>query len=198
MSVRYVWEKWNKASEKYYSYSTYDSGWVNDFVNGTGYRSLSVVDDTDPYTQVKLSGKTSDEDVAEYLYISDHNGTDPMVTSAGQVFKYHKVGSVKIWEYRGQIVESTRYKKGSTSYGNVSSGSSGAYPANSYSGNYWYVKKGNDTIDPASVTYKLHLRHRVKLRSSSCWKAAFYRMNIPEKKCWRIFLMKQFDRWRIS
>ena len=43
--------------------------------------------------------------------------------------------------------------KGSTSYGNVSSASSGAYPANNYSGSYWYVSKGNDTIDPASVTY---------------------------------------------
>lgn len=44
-------------------------------------------------------------------------------------------------------------EKGSTSYGNVSSGSSGAYPANGASGSYWYVSKGSDTIDPASVTY---------------------------------------------
>lgn len=45
------------------------------------------------------------------------------------------------------------YSKGSTSYGNVSSVSSGAYPSNSYSGSYWYVSKGNDTIDPAAVSY---------------------------------------------
>ena len=43
--------------------------------------------------------------------------------------------------------------KGSTSYGNVSSASSGAYPTDGKSGSYWFVSKGNDTIDPASVTY---------------------------------------------
>lgn len=43
--------------------------------------------------------------------------------------------------------------KGSTSYGNVSSNSESAYPANSYSGSYWYVRKGSDTIDPTTVEY---------------------------------------------
>lgn len=43
--------------------------------------------------------------------------------------------------------------KGSTSYGNISSTSSGAYPANSYSGSYWYVSKGSDNIDPVAVSY---------------------------------------------
>ena len=47
----------------------------------------------------------------------------------------------------------TTYSKGSTSYGNVSSGSSSTYPANSYSGSYWYVSKGSDNIDPIAVTY---------------------------------------------
>ena len=43
--------------------------------------------------------------------------------------------------------------KGPTSYGNLSSASSSAYPIDGKSGSYWYVSKGSDTIDPASVTY---------------------------------------------
>lgn len=45
------------------------------------------------------------------------------------------------------------YSKGSTSYGNISSASSGAYPSNGASGNYWYVLQGNDCIDPSAVSY---------------------------------------------
>lgn len=43
--------------------------------------------------------------------------------------------------------------KGSTSYGNVSANSESAYPANSYSGSYWYIYKGSDSIDPTAITY---------------------------------------------
>lgn len=44
------------------------------------------------------------------------------------------------------------YSKGSTSYGNISSASSGAYPSDSYSGDYWYVLQGSDSIDP-TISY---------------------------------------------
>lgn len=47
----------------------------------------------------------------------------------------------------------TAYSKGSTSYGNATSSSSSAYPNNNYSGSYWYVLKGTDSIDPTAVTY---------------------------------------------
>lgn len=53
-----------------------------------------------------------------------------------------------------RAVQSTpEYSKGSTSYGDVASSGSGTYPTNSYSGNYWYVYKGSDTIDPTAVSY---------------------------------------------
>lgn len=44
------------------------------------------------------------------------------------------------------------YSKGST-VGNISSASSSAYPTNSYSGDYWYVYQGSDSIDPTAVGY---------------------------------------------
>ena len=46
----------------------------------------------------------------------------------------------------------TDYSQGSTNYGHIASASSGAYPQNSYSGNYWYIYQGSDSIDPAAVT----------------------------------------------
>lgn len=51
------------------------------------------------------------------------------------------------------VSSKTTYTKGSTSYGDVASSGSGTYPTNSYSGNYWYVYKGSDTIDPTAVSY---------------------------------------------
>ena len=35
----------------------------------------------------------------------------------------------------------------------VSNASSGAYPADGVSGNYWYTLSGSDNIDAAAVTY---------------------------------------------
>lgn len=68
--------------------------------------------------------------------------------SSGGSFPYVAESDEQCESYNGLESE-----KGSTSYGNISSASSGAYPSNNYSGSYWYVKKGSDTIDPASVNY---------------------------------------------
>lgn len=46
----------------------------------------------------------------------------------------------------------TDYSQGSTDYGPIASANSGDYPQNSYSGSYWYVYQGADSIDPAAVT----------------------------------------------
>ena len=54
---------------------------------------------------------------------------------------------------KSNVTSSTTYTKGSTSYGDIASSGSGTYPTNSYSGNYWYVYKGSDTIDPTAVSY---------------------------------------------
>ena len=61
--------------------------------------------------------------------------------------------SSRVRDYELDIVQKTTYTKGSTSYGDVASSGSGTYPTNNYSGNYWYVYKGSDTIDPTAVSY---------------------------------------------
>lgn len=68
--------------------------------------------------------------------------------SLGSSATYPGTSSYEIEEWR----TTTDYSQGSTDYGPVSGAGSGDYPQNSYSGSYWYVYQGSDTIDPAAVT----------------------------------------------
>lgn len=179
MSTRYVWEKWNISSTysesteqatsipcenvAYYegesvsvsdtissgSYNTSELGTVSLMKNFSGYQSImlsswghcTAVDNTKKY---RLSFYARPDDGGFELSYKWSSKTL-------HIIRYIDGIETEVPFTKGYI--KTVYLKGSTSYGNVSSGSSGAYPANSYSGNYWYVSKGNDTIDPASVTY---------------------------------------------
>ena len=92
-----------------------------------------------------------------YFYVTDHYDENGWRygTLTYAIIDGYAHGTRVLVTKRCTSVEKSRtvYSKGSTSYGNISSGSSGAYPANSYSGNYWYISKGSDTIDPVSVSY---------------------------------------------
>ena len=68
--------------------------------------------------------------------------------SLGSSASYPGTSSYEIEEWR----TTTDYSQGSTDYGPIASANSGAYPQNSYSGSYWYVYQGADSIDPAAVT----------------------------------------------
>ena len=68
--------------------------------------------------------------------------------SLGSSSGYPGTSSYEIEEWR----TTTDYSQGSTDYGPIASANSGAYPQNSYSGSYWYVYQGADSIDPAAVT----------------------------------------------
>ena len=68
--------------------------------------------------------------------------------SLGSSAIYPGSSNYEIEEWR----TTTNYSQGSTDYGPIASANSGAYPQNSYSGSYWYVYQGSDSIDPAAVT----------------------------------------------
>lgn len=68
--------------------------------------------------------------------------------SLGSSASYPGSSNYEIEEWR----TTTDYSQGSTNYGHIASANSGAYPQNSYSGSYWYVYQGADSIDPAAVT----------------------------------------------
>ena len=68
--------------------------------------------------------------------------------SLGSNASYPGSSNYEIEEWR----TTTDYSQGSTDYGPIASANSGDYPQNSYSGSYWYVYQGADSIDPAAVT----------------------------------------------
>ena len=163
MGLRYVWEKWN---------TTTDLGVDTPTVWGVGCDSTGLFSVSNQYTidywQISLKNPTKinlvlgdtytvNEDIwllnsqgtseGEYLwvyFISNDTIISHELNERNEDFLYFSKVAV---EYKAVRV------KGNTSYGNISSSSSGAYPENSYSGSYWYVSKGSDTIDPVSVSY---------------------------------------------
>lgn len=163
MGLRYVWEKWNTSVELVQDGygSTIAANWNYTFEYAPSYAIGETTFLLLNPTQVKVTNNEFDYTgrlsvPANNYILSGPSKTDLLYTDVDILYcKYpDNTGSVSF----NRSCERYRFKdittvKGSTSYGNISSGSSGAYPANGASGSYWYVKKGNDTIDPASVNY---------------------------------------------
>lgn len=176
MGLRYVWEKWNIDSR--YTESTRQTTFVAS--NEPIYyktESVSVSDTISSgyYNTSKLEVAKLGIIIGKYQSIV---GVSWGHCTAVDDTKKHRINYYSSEPYElsykptskticitqtinGEEVEvpftegyiTTVYSKGSTSYGNVSSANSGTYPANSYSGSYWYVSLGSDTIDPVSLTY---------------------------------------------
>ena len=143
MGLRYVWEKWNISSKTLYNYRTSKGSEL--YWSGM-YTHKSFNSNTGKFT---LSGSITDwpdhESGTTYRYESEPYA----ISSAyydGLQWKNENVTYYVVYSYTQSI-------KGTTSYGNISSSSSSKYPNNNYSGSYWYVYKGSDSIDPTvSIT----------------------------------------------
>lgn len=155
MSQRYVWEKWNR--ELTYTYHEEQVNRGSDW-----YPSECTTCDSITRNDSNGTFKTS----GERTWDMDYNFDRPR----GNYLKYGgswrsggwssqaSVNTKYYWHiwFTGKGTEyyyTSSYGKGSTSYGNVSANSENTYPSNSYSGSYWYVYKGSDTIDPTTVEY---------------------------------------------
>lgn len=167
MGLRYVWSKWNIVS----SYVDQASGTASSFTfSNIFYCSFSGVGSATS-TVSTGSYNTSGYDISSSAYASSNSGRLSVIDESKRTRYYLSGGTIVGFNYDPSSPKTgyfeidykrtpatkytiqTVYSKGPSSYGNVSSANSGAYPANSYSGNYWYVSKGSDNIDPASVTY---------------------------------------------
>lgn len=153
MSTRYVWKKWNAVyNYKYEKVASTPDGGYDQLVSG-----YQITPRNNLYTELNFNENTGQFSFGGYQdWVNDgkyclYNGNYHAAYHSGAASDFELLFRLTAKYTSRQVLSSVN--KGSTSYGNVSSGSSGAYPANSYSGNYWYVSKGNDTIDPASVTY---------------------------------------------
>lgn len=175
MSTRYVWEKWNVVAGLVKSNKLVKGIIGNGFIQNTGSKSddsYAYGNDirlegekvylTEPITKVTLTaGKLTFDKPLSGMYAVPSGNND------GSNHAYYTTDSTEAYVNEYEISNGTVYDfyltncyeytvgdaKGTTSYGNISSASSGAYPANGKSGSYWYVSKGSDTIDPVSVSY---------------------------------------------
>lgn len=166
MGLRYVWSKWDitetliangnkKRSVLYYQDTqqiyyantvTVQNGeitlsdWTNEYLSSSLILPSGVY--YDPWynktvNPTKVYHNTYSNNRLSIKYNNQVAGRDTWVVEESYPASEYVAGAVQ----------------GTTSYGNLSSASSGAYPSNGVSGDYWYVSAGSDTIDPASVTY---------------------------------------------
>lgn len=169
MSTRYVWEKWNVIGTNYYVYQTsagsvyYGGAARPDFPGGNNYYKDYKLDQNTGTVTLTGKGQESVSDWSGGFTATSYGPISGSISiPAGEKFYqfsygysegYDDVPGGFFGDYYYRYAKPQNYSKGSTSYGNVSSTSSGAYPANGQSGSYWYVSKGSDNIDPTAVNY---------------------------------------------
>lgn len=175
MSTRYVWNRFNREviavqnlpgvssydlagtendTETLYVYVTSD---IHDFIgtsptpyfNWTGYDDLIVVERR---SSTKIPA-------GKYFW---PEGTEvppepPFAASAyfslEEITVYNEGGGWNVWEGANSNARITSAWGKGTPAGTVSNASSGAYPADGVSGNYWYTLSGSDNIDASAVGY---------------------------------------------
>lgn len=144
MGLRYVWQKWNAIGTPYYSGAVTEVKLNNLSMGGTIYVN------GDPRTVYGVPTEIPADAVisADNRTFYSKDATNVYIDNTDFLNALKLVFTTAVYTTRG-----TTYSKGSTSYGKISSASSGAYSSNGASGDYWYVLQGSDTIDPASVTY---------------------------------------------
>ena len=170
MATRYVWEKWDIALSKTlftdktimrmsrdYNYFSWDTSYT--YFDGTDVGIVAgniALLNPSTYTITALQAK--DGINSDYVLLAGGK----YAKAANNISEYYTIvySSVQSWNDSGfgtwTLWADGFYlskDKGSTSYGNISSASSGAYPSNGVFGDYWYVSAGSDTIDPSAVTY---------------------------------------------
>lgn len=157
-TTRYVWEKWNVSKVTNYIEKTTEITFNNYYVsakitlNGTtiynsGYQQGTWAYSSGSTIVLTTSGNDYNGDyfTSSETYYTDTSGTLTL-------FQRNNIEGARLstYAYKSKNVTNT---KGTTSYGNISSANASAYAANGVTGDYWYVSKGSDNIDPTSLTY---------------------------------------------
>ena len=163
MSTRYVWSKWNRVEAIEWKVSSESYSSVPSSMLNSANTSYSLNTSTGKVTGTgALSSAGNNE--TRYFFpsssYSDSNGWTYHANAGSYFYSAYVTWTASGMGYTSSLSNIYRYKsyqdtvyhKGSTSYGNISSTSSSAYPSNNYSGSYWYVYQGSDSIDP-TISY---------------------------------------------
>lgn len=176
MAIRHVWEKFNRASTKVVTTNTWPT--TKSAGNGANptyirYSTTATITEGDScYLQLTGTIKTATVNQGGSATIPSGNyfftdfgatRTQQLIgnatqlcgkTSANVTFT-SKLGTSYYALYPNTSTmyywTDTKYTKGTTSYGNVTSTSSSTYPKDGYSGSYWYVYKGTESVQNAAV-----------------------------------------------
>lgn len=150
MGKRYVWKKYNRQSYTYYSQATSSLASGTSIPGaGTGFQFLVTAYSNMSFNantgSFSLSGQKEDDySITGYNRYGNGvvHGTFRVSGMAGSTAYLDGSGTLYTSEKR------TGYERGSL-IGPVSAAKNGKYPNNNYSGSYWYVYQGADSIDPA-------------------------------------------------
>ena len=173
MGLRYIWSKWNVVEGLVKSNKLANGIVGNLFLSGIIDKDYYTYGNdirleggqiylTEPITKVTLiGGKLTFNTPPSGMYAipdSKNDGSPRAYLTTDSTEPYvneYEISNATVYDF--YLTNCYEYTvgdtKGTTSYGNISSASSGAYPENGKSGSYWYVYKGSDTIDPVSVSY---------------------------------------------
>lgn len=158
MSFRYVWNKYNR--DKSYSKKKSSGGSIG---TNTPVYAGSSYSFSSSNGKFSLSGGhiVNGLDAGPYFIVGGTSGST-MYYNAGSGYVYATGDGTgnKYWDTWTDpytFTARTNYSRGSL-IGPISAAKSNQYPSNNYSGSYWYVYQGSDTIDPTAVTIPESIR----------------------------------------
>lgn len=182
MGTRYVWERYDRKTnyeEKESTTSANPLGLTHTATNFEGIRiaefdsysinadgTFNIGTSSSFYERPSTFGVEIERNFTKKYYVAElvKSSSDVRYTS---IYKPQADSKVDIRYFKQNDTQWTRYlyyldkiitinsvyTKGDKKYGNISNSARSRYPDNSYSGNYWYVYQGYDSIDPDAITY---------------------------------------------
>lgn len=149
MSTRYVWDKRNAKESVSYSKKVLSTSWQTSFSDSDSYTVYSSV-------TINSNGKFSYSGSMTVIYPSDAIGKWANLgsTSCAKIESYSSRNDgerITLYGTKYGISANTSYSAGEL-IGLISSNAQNAYPENGHIAPYWYKSKGNDNVDPDSVS----------------------------------------------
>lgn len=162
MSTRYVWGQYTRQLQTgyrtRYTYDTQDEPYYR--VNASNGKTITI---GTSFSFSEYSGTFSLRNYTSYSLSSYENYGDGYISLASGNMIYGDNWTSALQETtvscdtEGRLYVPRSYSEQYQYYAQgsflayISSSNSSAYPSNDYTGSYWYVKQGSDSIDAASV-----------------------------------------------
>ena len=160
-----LFDSWNASVDKV---TIDDNGIIGGLGSSTRGSTTGYASDVSRYYNIGFSGMTADDytgnSVTQYVPVLNYGPSIAGYEPSNPHGIFMPLSSTRFttnWDSQTLTINSNRDEvslpytvpAGGTSNGTVSNASSGAYPADGVSGNYWYTLSGSDNIDASAVGY---------------------------------------------